>query len=277
MFGYIRPYITDLTEDEKKRYRSVYCGICRSLGRRFGSISRLSVNYDLTFLALVLSSLYEPQEASCTARCLPHPVKPHEEISSSIIDYAADLTVALTYHKCLDDWTDEKKLTRRVYGDLIKSQYDRVKADWPSQCRAIEESLASLAPIERDDSSSPDAALRCAGQLMNELFVMKNDFFSQQLRWFGDALGRFIYLMDAAMDYEQDLKKNCYNPLARINCPPAQARELIMQPLGEASQAFESLPLVQDDHLMRNILYSGVWQDYNEKMKKHTEGNANGQ
>ena len=276
MFGYVRPYIGDLAETEKKRYRAVYCGICRSLGRRYGSISRLSVNFDMTFLALMLSSLYEPEEQSAQAHCPPHPVKAHEEISSSIIDYAADMTVALTYHKCLDDWADEKKIVRRVYGDLLKKSYERVKAAWPGQSRAIEEALSAISRIEQSDTSLPDEALAASGRLLSELFVLKDDFWSQQLRWFGDSLGRFIYLMDAAMDYEQDRKKNCYNPLLKMNILPERAQELLLLPLGEASEAFEKLPLVQDERLLRNILYSGVWQDYNEKMKKKTEDTADG-
>ena len=277
MFGYIRPYTDGLSDEEKLRYRSVYCGICRSLGRRYGSLSRLSVNFDMTFLALMLSSLYEPEEKSASARCLPHPMKPHDEISSEIIDYAADMTVALTYHKCLDDWNDEKKHMQRLYAVHLKGAYDRVKTAWPDQCRAIEESLCRLSVIEQSIDSTPDAALACAGALLTELFVWKKDFWSNQLRWFGQSLGRFIYLMDAATDFDQDVKKGSYNPLVRMNVRPEQAEPLLMQPLDEASESFEALPLVQDDHLMRNILYSGLWQAYNAKMKKQTEDTVHGQ
>lgn len=277
MFGYIRPAMNDLTESEKTRYRSVYCGICRSLGTRYGALSRLSVNFDMTFLALLLSSLYEQEEKSASARCLPHPFKPHTEISGDIIDYAADMTVALTYHKCLDDWKDEKKQAQRLYAVHLKSAYEKVQAIWPDQCRSIEESLSALSVIEQNNSASADQAILFAGQLLAGLFVWKRDFWSGQLQWFGASIGRFIYLMDAAMDFEQDEKTGCYNPLIRLNIPPAQAVDMLMQPLDEASEAFEALPLVQDDHLLRNILYSGVWQCYNEKMKKQTEDKVHGQ
>lgn len=277
MFGYVRPCIPDLSEAEKQRYKSVYCGLCRALGKRCGSLSRLSVNYDMTFLALMLSSLYEPEETAASARCLPHPVKPHGEISSAVIDYAADMTIVLTYFKCLDDWADERKPIGKLYGALLKGQYERIRKEYPRQCGAVEESLRALSSIEKDETASPEAALHCAGLLLSELFVWKEDFWAQQLKWFGASLGRFVYLMDAAMDYEQDKKKGCFNPLLRMNILPEQAQDLLTQPLGEASSAFEALPLVQDDRLMRSIIYSGVWQSYNEKMKKQPEGNANGQ
>lgn len=271
MFGYVRPCISDLSEAEKERYRAVYCGVCRALGRKYGSLSRLSVNFDVTFLALMLSSLYEPEEQRATGRCLPHPIKPHPAVESAIVDYAADMTVALVYHKFLDDWHDERKAVERLCAKALEKHYRAVQAAWPRQCAAIEESVTALSVIEKSAESQPDDAINCSGRLLEELFVWKDDFWSNQLRWFGRSLGRFIYLMDAAVDYDQDVKRKRYNPLAAMKLPAEQFRETLIQPLGEASEAFEALPLVQDDRLMRNILYSGVWQAYNEKTKKQTE------
>lgn len=274
MFGYIRPYLPDLTEAEKVRYRSVYCGVCRSLDTRYGLLGRISLNYDMTFLALFLSSLYEPEESHTLRRCAPHPLKTHEEAVSLMTDYAADMTIALTYHKCLDDWLDERKYPQKAYSDLIRRHYDSVRSLWPVQCASIEECIARLSAIETSASPVPDEAVRCSSLLMSRLFVPQKDFWEKQLTWFGASLGRFIYLMDAAMDYEHDRKKGCFNPLLIMNIKPEHARPLLMQPLDDLSEAFESLPLVQDDRLLRNILYSGLWQAYNEKMKKKTEGAA---
>lgn len=279
MFGYVRPFLPDLSEEESRRYRAVYCGVCRSLGRRFGSVCQLSVNYDLTFLALLLSSLYEPEEEICAERCLPHPAKAREKVGSAAVDYAADMTVALTYFKCLDDWQDEKKYPQRMYASLLKRHFDSVAARWPGQCAAIQDCIEQLHVIEGEERPSPDAGANCFGRLMEGLFLWKNDFWAGQLKWFGRSLGRFIYLMDAAMDFDEDRKKGCYNPLVLTGVEPEKARELLMQPLGEASAAFEGLPLVQDAHLMRSILYSGVWQAYNESMEKKTRqtgGKADG-
>ncbi|MBQ2955105.1 MAG: hypothetical protein IJE08_01445 [Clostridia bacterium] len=276
MFGYVRPYLEGLSEEEKTRYRSVYCGICRSLARRYGRMSRLTVNYDMTFLALVLSSLYEPEETISEARCEVHPLKPHAEAESEIIDYAADMTIVLAYYKCLDDWQDEHKRPQKAFADLLRGHFDAVNQRWPDQCREIRESIQLLSEAEKQEETGADSALSAAGMMLSGLFVWKKDFWEQQLRWFGDAMGRFVYLMDAAMDYEKDVSKGCYNPLRQLGIAPEHARKIITQPLGEASEAFERLPLVQDDQLMRNIIYSGVWQSYNQKMNK-TEETAHGQ
>ena len=140
MFGLIRPYMNDLTEEEKARYKAVYCGLCRALNEKYGLAGRMGLNYDMTFLIILLDSLYEPQEQTKDAFCPPHPVKKHRETRTEFTDYAADMTVALTYYKALDDWMDEHSKTGKVYSGLLKRHYQQVKERWPRQCEAIEKS-----------------------------------------------------------------------------------------------------------------------------------------
>ena len=242
MFGLVRPYMNDLTEEEKARYKAVYCGLCRALNEKYGLAGRMGLNYDMTFLIILLDSLYEPQEQTKDAFCPPHPVKKHRETKSEFTDYAADMTVALTYYKALDDWMDEGSKTGKVYSGLLKRSYQQVKERWPRQCEAIEKSLDALHEVEKDEAAQPGL---------------------------GYFLGKFIYMMDAAIDYEDDRKKACYNPLNGMNVTPEEALEILRQPMGQAAEAFETLPLIQDANLMRNILYSGVWQTYNYEMQKN--------
>ena len=273
MFGLIRPYMNDLSEDEKARYKAVYCGLCRALNEKYGLAGRMGLNYDMTFLILLLNSLYEPEEQTKEAFCPPHPVKKHRETATAFTDYAADMTVALTYHKALDDWMDEHSRTGRVYSGLLKGSYEKVKQKWPAQCEAIEKSLDALHEVEKDQEAQPERAADLSGRMLAGIFAVKEDFFQRQMGCLGYFLGKFIYMMDAAIDYEDDQKKGCYNPLNGMQVTPEQARELLRQPMGQAAEAFEALPLVQDAHLMRNILYSGVWQTYNYEMKKkETDG-----
>jgi hypothetical protein len=132
MFGLVRPYMNDLTEEEKARYKAVYCGLCRALNEKYGLAGRMGLNYDMTFLIILLDSLYEPQEQTKDAFCPPHPVKKHRETKSEFTDYAADMTVALTYYKALDDWMDEGSKTGKVYSGLLKRSYQQVKERWPN-------------------------------------------------------------------------------------------------------------------------------------------------
>ena len=166
MFGLVRPYMNDLTEEEKARYKAVYCGLCRALNEMYGLAGRMGLNYDMTFLIILLDSLYEPQEQTKDAFCPPHPVKKHRETKSEFTDYAADMTVALTYYKALDDWMDEGSKTGKVYSGLLKRSYQQVKERWPRQCEAIEKSLDALHEVEKDEAAQPERAADLSGRML---------------------------------------------------------------------------------------------------------------
>ena len=110
---------------------------------------------------------------------------------------------------------------------------------------------------------------------MAELFVYKKDRWEPELRAIGYGLGRYIYLADAAVDFDDDMKSGNYNPLTSVELEPQELRAVLKSFLGDASEAFERLPLVQDVNLLRNILYSGIWMKYNQAIRPETEKTEN--
>lgn len=271
MFGFVQADLEALSPEEQARYRTAYCGLCRTLGERHGIWAKLSLTYDLTFLLLLLSSLYEEEETEGTCRCIAHPCRRKSYMTNSCVEYAADMTVALSYYKCLDDWNDGHALIPRGYAGLLAGKYRAVKERWPEQCQAIEMELDRLSEIERNKQSHPDEAANCFGMLMGALFLFRRDRWAPELCTLGYGLGRYIYFADAAVDLKRDRKRGNYNPLAFVSFTPEEIRTLLMATLGEASSAFESLPLVQDVNLLRNILYSGIWLKYNQGMQQKGE------
>lgn len=265
MYGYISCSRNSLNAEEQERYQEIYCGLCRKLGREYGQLGRLSLSYDMTFLILFLSSLYEPEEKREPFRCGLHPRREKMAAENKFTGYAADMTIVLAYYKCLDDWKDENKRLKKMYASGIKGAFQRVREKYPRQCRVITEGIQRLDEIERTSVRNPDAAVNCSGRMLSELFVTEEDFWSGSLRDFGFELGKFIYLMDAAMDYDSDRKKHSYNPLICAGMRPEDMKELLAMSMGNVTQIFEQLPLVQDVHLLRNILYGGVWQQYSAK------------
>lgn len=246
----------------------MYCGICHSLRTRYGQVARFSLNFDMTFLALFLTALYEPEEKRKKYRCPVHPLKDSTFLHNKYIDYAADMTVALAYYKCLDDWEDEKKRTRFAYGRLLKKKYREVESRHQRQCENIKNSLALLGEVEKYSPEQTDRAVNLSGKMLSEVFVYdENDFWSGSLRKFGFSLGRFIYLMDAAMDYKRDRRKQNYNPLFYMEKRPEEMEEILTSCIGVAADEFEKLPIVEDEHLIRNVLYGGVWQKYYAKFR----------
>ena len=114
MFGYVIANPDSLTPEELDRYKSCYCGLCRTLKARHGTLSRLTLTYDMTFLVMLLESMYEPEVTVGTERCVAHPVHSHNWSQSAVTDYAADMNILLAYQNCLDDWRDERRLISRA-------------------------------------------------------------------------------------------------------------------------------------------------------------------
>jgi ferredoxin-thioredoxin reductase catalytic subunit len=274
MFGYLVADTATLTEEQFKRYKACYCGLCRSLERRHGQVSRLTLNYDTTFLVLLLGSLYEPEEAAGESKCPRHMRTPQAYACSEISDYAADMNVALAYLNCLDDWEDDTNPGALLEAKLLKGSYEKVREQYPRQIAAIEQEMNNLHEIEQQNLEAPDAAAACFGRLMAELFVYRDDRWATELRATGYALGCFIYLMDACMDLDKDTLHNSYNPFRRyygLNDNEQRFRDILKMQLGDCVWHFDMLPLVQDVGLMKNILCTGLWAKFNSKFSKRKE------
>ena len=270
MFGYLTADTATLTEEQLKRYQACYCGLCRSLEKRHGQLSRLTLNYDMTFLVLLLSSLYEPGETAGEGTCIRHPKTPQPWINDEVCDYAADVNLALAYLKCLDDWEDEGSLLALTQARVLRPGYETVQKAYPRQCAAMEQALKALPAIEKENLEAPDAAAACFGRLMAELFVYREDRWADTLRHMAHALGRFIYLMDACMDLDSDTLHNSYNPFRRYyrrSDNEQRFRDILKMQLGECVFYFDKLPLVQDAGLLKNILCAGLWARFDRKFK----------
>ena len=282
MFGFIVANTEALTEEQKTRYKGAYCGLCRTLQKRHGDLSRMTLNYDMTFLVLLLGSMYEPEERSGEGRCMAHPLHRRSWWTSRFTDYAADMNVALAWHNCMDDWADEKKLLSLTEARILRSHYEKVYRDWPAQCDAIELCMETLRAVETSATSAPDAGANAFGQLMGELFSVETDsVWNPRFRAFGEALGRFIYMMDACVDLEADRKKGNYNPLLAMypagDVDEEEKLALLKMLIAECTAEFERLPLLQDVEILRSVLYSGVWTQYAMKLKKEKGGAEHGQ
>lgn len=262
MFGYMTADLQTMTEAQKLRYRGCYCGLCRSIGRRCGQMSRCALTYDMVFLALLLHSLYEPAERGEARPCPVHPLRRRESWASEATAYAADMNVLLAYENCLDDWRDERKLLRGAEAKLLERPAAEAAGRNPRQAAAIHAALENLREIELRGEPSPDPGANAFGGLMAELFVWREDRWAPLLRETGAAMGRFIYLLDAALDREKDRKRGCYNPVRRLTddgMADEELRSILRALAADCAEVWERLPLVLDADIQRNILYGGAW------------------
>ena len=274
MFGYVVACLEELPEEAKKRYNAVYCGICREIRTRASNLSRLGLSYDMAFLALLLMSLYEPEETSGGNACMLHPVKKRPWVDNDCVRYAADMNVALAYYNCLDDWEDDRKLAAKAVASVFEKYMPQLQQEYPRQCQAMETCIRELSRLERENCENPDEPANCFGRLMAELLVYREDFWAEDLRQVGFHLGRFIYLTDAAMDYRRDQRKKKYNPFLAMETGEDFQRweQYLVLAMARCTEGYERLPLVQDKALLDNILYSGVWMSFRRLQHKREEG-----
>ena len=270
MFGYVTANWKELSKEQKDRYGSIYCGICRQIRDRSGQLARISLSYDMAFLAALLMSLYEPKERFGKNACLIHPVSKRSWVDNDYIRYCADMNVALGYYNALDDWQDDGKHGAKLLAEILGKHLPDIEDRYPRQCGAIRNCIGQLSALERENCANPDEPAACFGQLMGELLVYEEDLWAPGLRQMGNALGRFIYLLDAALDYQKDMKKGKYNPYIAMGLGEDWKRweEYLVLTMGRCTDFYERLPLVQDKALLDNILYSGVWVNYRGKRKE---------
>ena len=271
MFGYINAHKSELKMREFYRYKAFYCGLCRELQKKHGRIGQMTLTYDMTLFIILLSSLYEVDTIKEMHRCVVHPLKKQEQLKNSITEYAANMNIILAYHHFLDDWKDDHSLPGFGAAKLITRDYRRLARKYPRQCKAIEEGLKELSTYEKETHDDLDLVAGIFGKVMAEILVMEEDLWAQNLRNFGFYLGKFIYIMDAYDDLESDLEKKRYNPLQKRAKDASYEEDLqviLTLMMAECTKEFEKLPCLRDAEIIRNILYAGVWERYDELRRK---------
>lgn len=275
MFGYVNINGKELSKEERSRFLALYCGVCEELKGICGAKGRFTLSYDCAFLALVLNSLYEPAEEKTRIHCGVHPMVRHDCHRSEMTAYAADINVILAYYSCLDDWQDEGSKLKKVGADLLKKAFDACAARRKDKAQVIQEQLGRLSQLEKQRASDIDTLSSCFGQLLGEVFACKQDMWADTLREAGDSLGRFIYILDAWDDSAKDRRAGAFNALSSLSGESdyeARVLDMLKCEMAHCADALESLPLVQDIGLIRNVIYSGVWTKYALKRKRAGEG-----
>ena len=282
MFGYVMANPKLLPEEEKKHFAAYYCGLCRALRLRYGSIGQMTLSYDMTFMSLVLSGLYEPEETRGKENCLPHPLKQHEWICSDVSAYCADMNILLAYNKCLDDCADEGGLKAKVGEGLLRKAYNRVCELYPRQAEIVRRYMQDIAALEKTDCNQIDLPANLTGNMLGSLYAMyREDYWQETLQRMGAALGRFVYIMDAYEDLGKDIRAGQYNPLKGMQKAAdfeAFMYDALKMMMADSTAAFEELPILRNRDIIRNILYSGVWSKYayiQQKKAKKSKGAEN--
>lgn len=281
MFGYININQKELSEESRKAYQSYYCGLCRRLKTNCGAKGQMLLNYDMTFLIVLLTGLYELENQSSDILCALHPTKKRRVWLNEATDYAAAMNLILAYHNLIDDWKDDKAYSKKAFAKMLDKDYLKVMEKYPRQVKAVEEYMKKTEEIEKRREKNLDLAAGLSGEMLGEVFCWKEDEWAEELRTMGFYMGKFIYLMDAFEDYDADVEKNAYNPLVFMEKGQEQDRDtwcklLLTSMMSECAKSFERLPILLHADILRNVLYSGVWTryEYLQLKKRKTEEKA---
>ena len=278
MFGYVRINKMDLTFREFDYYKGYYCGLCKYLKENHGEVSRLSLNYDITFLIVILTALYKLDSDITYERCIANPLKKKMRIVNEITEYAASMNILLSDYKLEDNLYDDNGIKDKLAYELYKGKLKKAYEKYPQKAEYIKQQLGNLRELEKQESKSIDKVSNIFGNLMGEIFVYKKDEYEQNLRNIGFNLGKYIYILDAYEDLEEDNKKGRYNPFIDYIDKKEELKNkvdrLISMSLGMATKNIEQLNLEFNKSIIDNIIYSGVYLRYKSILEKGCESNV---
>lgn len=268
MFGYVNISQNSITDEDKLIYKSYYCGLCKAIGKKSQRF-RLTLNNDLTFLAVLLSGLEkEEPHVLKDKKCIVHHIKKHDEIAfDKVLDYVSDMNILLVYLKVLDDVVDDKKLSSLLLKAILKGKAKRVEKKHSTLSNNIKSELLRLKNLEDKNSSSLDEVADCFAKILELVFgsFYENDTENKKIMsWLGYNLGRWIYIIDAFCDIEKDKKKNSYNPFISSHKDFDDIKNLTYETLtytlNNIASAYDLLRIQRNDTLIKNILYQGLYE-----------------
>ena len=267
MFGYVRPYRGELKVRELEAYQSLYCGLCHTMGRRYGFLARFLLNYDFTFLAMLLTP-GENLPATERLRCVACPLRGKEVCpSNSGLEIAADESVILAYWKLRDTVLDGSFWERMAAGFLsllFRRSYRRAAARRPAFDQRVRDCLEELHRLEQEGSPSLDLTADTFARILCAAAPASGDTAAdramEQLLY---HVGRWIYLVDAWDDLEEDLASGAYNPIharfaGREREEQDYLRTTLRHSLNLALSAYELLDTGCWSGIVGNVLSLGL-------------------
>ncbi len=284
MFGYIRPQTAEMKVKEHELYKAVYCGLCRSLGKCTGCVSKLTLSYDFVFLALVRMTLSGESGKIERRRCAVHPMKKRAMLEGADeLDTAARLSALLTYHKLYDDIVDSKGLKKFGARMLVPAASGmKKKAELDVADGFIAEKLAELSELERNGCDSVDRAAEPFGELMSYVCAFgyeKNSVEERIASEIGRHIGRFVYITDAVADLRDDMKTGSYNPFVHMYDDPVSQLDAeglkiaLTHELMGVSAAVELMDfsVVREyGEIIKNIIYLGLPEVIDKTLSEYT-------
>jgi hypothetical protein len=283
LFGYVTPLKAEMKVKDWARFKCYYCGLCCHIKKEFGNIPRMSLNYDMTFLGLLLDALNPEEITVLKHRCVLHPTEKKTVITNNkALSYAAAMNISLFYYKLLDDVQDDKNIKSTLLSMLLSPYKRKFSSSITVINNSISQYLNKLSILENSKSFSSideicDPFSSLVGIIMRDYPYELNDDCPElrnTLYNLGYSIGKWIYLIDALDDLMSDIEKKKFNPLAFLyNKESLSYDEFIelIKPKMEFTilncgytcrENLEKLNLARNKDILYNIIELGLMDKY---------------
>ena len=279
MFGYLQIHKDELKVKEYEAYKSVYCGLCKQLGRDYGFLTRLILSYDCTFYAILLMSL----KRSCTGfsygRCKFNPLKKCKfaDCKDNAYSKASALSVISAYYKVVDDIDDSgffKRIALKIAKPFFGRRQKKAARRFPEIEIIVSEMMKNQKAAENDELVTIDKAANPTAKMISDLAALEggNDLQKRVLSEFGYQIGRWVYLIDAADDYEKDKKSGNFNPFIKADINDKDyINSVLSQSLARAYDAYNLLDIIDFKPIIDNMMLYGFPNKQNAVLNNRQE------
>lgn len=264
MFGYVRICKDELKVREFNLFKAHYCGLCKTLKKEYGFAARMGLSYDITFLAVLLASVSDEPPQVEPERCIANPfVKKPIAVTTPYFSYTASVNVILTYLKLSDDVHDEHSIKACFFSCLLMMAKRKAKKRYPELYQEIRAHIDKLTELEKNKCEDVDRLAHEFGSIMQCVFsakLVEQPEVRRILSHMGYQLGRFIYILDAYEDMEQDRIKKRFNPFLAGDIYPEKEflRTALTLTLSEVSKSYQLLNVKRNQAILDNIIYLGL-------------------
>lgn len=291
MLGYVRAYKPDMKMKDYELYRGVYCSLCRALGRNYSPLAQLFLSYDFTLACILRLAAAETGCSFSQKRCPYNPAKKCMICSArDVFDLCAHAVIITVYYKIADNLHDKgffSRLAAALVFPAVALMHKKAKKCAPEIEAAVAEAMKIQAESEAKADLSLDEAAHPSANALAKIFSLgfsgqkKDALFS-----IGYMTGRFVYILDAADDLEDDVEKGNFNPFKNENISDETAKKSFADKVrgmlnltqAQSLEAFDALELSRFYDMTENILLEGlsncaekVLSKYGEKEKKSKE------
>lgn len=274
MFGYIKPFKPEMKFKEFDEYKSIYCGFCKLLGNSYGSIYKLTLSYDFTFVALLSKAvdLTSPKTGKC--KCMANPFVKKKCVMLEDNEILSSAAIMMLYMKLSDDISDNKVFKKAYYkilSLLVKPAYNKSVALYPELNKAFSKTIMRQNEVEKNKNLSIDAYSEPTSEGLAYLFssITDDEINKRIFNRLGYLLGKFVYLVDALDDIEKDVKSSSFNPyIVNIEKKDLTSeflknkKETVVQSLnmliGEVIATYELIDIQRYKEVLDNIMYFGL-------------------